>query len=288
MSTWLPGQEGHGAAEVDGEAALHAAEDHAFDAVAGFEFLLELVPRGFAAGAVARQHRFAGAVLDAVDIDFDLVADLEVGLLARRCELAQRNAAFALQADVDHGHVILDPRNGALHHLAFEGFVLAAEAFVEEGREIVAGRECRGRHKVCVSLSFNRACRVRATMASLHMRTWLHALPRRHHAGAASLGWCPNSRRHDKKRVTVPAEPRDTARARQRTGCPRGITARRTARALSSEGASEQAKEQPRVVQAISRIRSTGLLWRYDASNPAAAFRLAMSRITSMLCRNVM
>ncbi len=29
-------QEGHGAAEVDGEAALHAAEDHALDAVAGW------------------------------------------------------------------------------------------------------------------------------------------------------------------------------------------------------------------------------------------------------------
>jgi len=28
-----------------------------------------------------------------------------------------------------------------------------------------------------------------------------------------------------KKRVTVPAEPRDTARARQRTGCPEGTTA---------------------------------------------------------------
>ena len=47
------GQEGHGAAEVDGEAALDAAEDHALDALAGFEFLLELVPGGFAAGAVA-------------------------------------------------------------------------------------------------------------------------------------------------------------------------------------------------------------------------------------------
>src|SRR4051794_14899674 len=47
------GQEGHGAAEVDGEAALHTAEDHAFDAVAGFEFLFELVPCGFAACAVA-------------------------------------------------------------------------------------------------------------------------------------------------------------------------------------------------------------------------------------------
>src|SRR6185437_7598781 len=36
-------QEGDGAAEIDGEAALDAAEDHALDAVAGLEFLLELV-----------------------------------------------------------------------------------------------------------------------------------------------------------------------------------------------------------------------------------------------------
>ena len=59
MSTCDAGKEGDGAAEVDGEAALDPAEDHALDAVAGLEFLLELVPRGFAARAVARQHRFA-------------------------------------------------------------------------------------------------------------------------------------------------------------------------------------------------------------------------------------
>src|SRR5206468_7606597 len=53
------------------------------------------------------------------------------------------------QANVDDRHVILDARDGALHHLAFEGFILAAEAFVEERREIVAGRESGGRHKVC-------------------------------------------------------------------------------------------------------------------------------------------
>ena len=104
------GQEGHGAAEVDGEAALDPAEDHAVDALALFEFLLELVPGGFAAGAVAAQHRFALRILDAVDIDFDFVADLELGLLARRGEFAQRDAAFALQADVDDREVILDRR----------------------------------------------------------------------------------------------------------------------------------------------------------------------------------
>src|SRR5205085_3201352 len=149
------GQEGHGAAEIDGEAALHAAEDHAFDAVAGFEFLLELVPCSFAASAIARQHRFAGAVLDAIHIDFDLIADLELGLLTGSCELAERNAAFGFQTNVDHGHVVLDAGDGALHHLAFEGFILAAEAFVQELREIVTGREGRGRHKKTVFQSSN-------------------------------------------------------------------------------------------------------------------------------------
>jgi len=143
------GQESDGAAEVDGEAALHSPEDHALDAVAGLEFLFELVPGGFAAGTVARQHRFAGAILDPVDIDLDLVADLELRFLAGSGELAKRHSALALQSDVDHRKIILDARDDALHHLAFEGFVLAAEAFVEELREIVAGRECRGRHKVC-------------------------------------------------------------------------------------------------------------------------------------------
>ena len=121
------GQEGHGAAEVDGEAALDPAEDHAVDALALLEFLLQLVPGGFAAGAVAAQHRFALRILDAVDIDFDLVADGDLGLLARRGEFAQRDAAFALQADVDDREVVLDRGDDALDDLAFEGLVFAAE-----------------------------------------------------------------------------------------------------------------------------------------------------------------
>ena len=90
------GQEGDGAAEVDGEAALDPAEDHAFDAVAGGEFASRACPRRLRGGrgrglSIASPWR----VLDAVDIDFDLVADLELGLLARRGEFAQRHAAFA-------------------------------------------------------------------------------------------------------------------------------------------------------------------------------------------------
>ncbi len=82
ISTCDAGEEGHGAVEVDGEAALHAAEDAAFDALAFAEFAFELVPRGFAAGAVAAEHRFAVGILDAVDEDFDFVTHGE-GLAGR-------------------------------------------------------------------------------------------------------------------------------------------------------------------------------------------------------------
>jgi len=38
------------------------------------------------------------------------------------------------------------------------------------------------------------ACRVAATMAGLHMRTWLHAVPVRHHAASASVETVSNRR----------------------------------------------------------------------------------------------
>ena len=136
-------QEGHGAVQVDGEAALHAAEDHALDARGLGEFGFQLVPCGFAACAVTRQHRFAMHVLDAVDIDFDFVTDLQLGLLTRRRrELAQWHAAFALQADVDDGQVVLDASDGAEHHAALEA-VGAAEHVIEHRREIVPRGSCR-------------------------------------------------------------------------------------------------------------------------------------------------
>ena len=232
-------KEGDGAAEIDGEAALHPAEDHALDAVAGGEFALELVPGGFAARAVARQHRFAGRILDPVDVDLDLVADLHVGLLARRGELAQRDPALALQADVDDGHVILDARDLARHHLAFEGFVLAAEAFVEEGREIVAGRECGCRHGCMCSFVFKLACRVAATMAGLHMRTWLHALPRRAPCRRGVLGACEQSRRAPaiRKSACRCRFIRCTVRARQRRASASDRKRPPDGRALSLEDA---------------------------------------------------
>ena len=77
MSTCERGRKAIGAFEVDGEAALDLVEDDAFDALAGVELGFELDPALFAASLLARQNSFAERVLDAVDIDLDVVADLE-------------------------------------------------------------------------------------------------------------------------------------------------------------------------------------------------------------------
>ena len=80
-------QEGHGAAEVDGEAALHAAEDRALDALLRLERLLEVGPGLLAAGLLARQDDRAVLVLDALEEDLDDVAGLDLGLAARRARI---------------------------------------------------------------------------------------------------------------------------------------------------------------------------------------------------------
>ena len=91
-------QEGHGAVEVDGEAALDLVEDHAVDALVRLERLLELDPALLAARLVARQHRLAERVLDALEIDLDLVADLDGGAVpAGADEFLEGDAAFGLQ-----------------------------------------------------------------------------------------------------------------------------------------------------------------------------------------------
>src|SRR5690606_31849205 len=52
-------QEGHGAVQIDREAALDLVEDDAFDALAGVELGFEADPAFLAASLLARQHGFA-------------------------------------------------------------------------------------------------------------------------------------------------------------------------------------------------------------------------------------
>ena len=128
-------QEGHGAVEIDGEAALDLVEDDAGDLLVVLERGFQLAPAFLAPRLVARQHRFAERVLDALQIDFDLVADLEIGLASGPGEFAQRHAAFGLQTDVDDGHVFFDADDLALDDGTFLQ-VSAAECFVEQLGEV--------------------------------------------------------------------------------------------------------------------------------------------------------
>ena len=139
-------QERDGAVEIDGEAALDLVEDDAFDLLLGVEFLLEPRPALLAARLLARQHRLAQRVLDALQVDLDRVADLELGRLAGNGELAHRHAAFHLQADVDHGQVLLDGGDRALDDAALEGIVVGQRFAQQRGEVVARGVEVLGLH----------------------------------------------------------------------------------------------------------------------------------------------
>ena len=112
------------------------------------EGLFELAPAFLAPRLVARQHRFAERVLDALEIDLDRVADLDVGLPAGRREFAHRHAAFGLGADVDDGHVLFDTDDLALDDGAFRGRAALGKGLFEHCGEIFTRGCCSGGHVV--------------------------------------------------------------------------------------------------------------------------------------------
>ena len=131
-------QERDGAVEVDGEAAFDAAEDDAGDAQFFFEAAFELGPGFFAARFVAREDRFAHRVFDAIEEDFDIVADGDFGRLAREGEFLESDLAFGLQTDVDDREFFFDGDDAAFDDVAFFEAV-RLEALIEQGGEIFLG-----------------------------------------------------------------------------------------------------------------------------------------------------
>ena len=113
--------------------------DDAGDLLVALERLLELAPALLAARLVTREHRLAERVLDALQIDLDGVADLDLGLPAGTGELAQRDAAFGLRAHVDDRKVLLDADDFALDDGAFRRAALGERLF-EHCSEIFARR----------------------------------------------------------------------------------------------------------------------------------------------------
>jgi hypothetical protein len=126
-------------AEVDGEAALHAAEDMALDLAGVGEGALEPVPALLALGLLAAEDDLATLVLEAFDEHLDIVTDPDLGRLPRRAELLERHAAFRLEADVDDDDVVIKPDHGAADDAALEAGA-RAERLVEHGDKVVQGR----------------------------------------------------------------------------------------------------------------------------------------------------
>jgi hypothetical protein len=83
--------------------------------------------------------RLTKRIFDALQINFDCVADLEFRSLAADREFLERDAPFHLHADVDDGEVFFNGNDLAFDDTAFIR-IFFFEALGQKGREIVAGR----------------------------------------------------------------------------------------------------------------------------------------------------
>lgn len=129
------GQERADFLDVDREAALDLAADAAGDGAVRLVGLLELIPDERALGLLAREHGLAEAVLDAVERDLDLVADLDADLAVVLAELLDRDDALGLEARIDDDDVVLHvdddaDDDGAGAQLG-QGLLTALEQFCE-------------------------------------------------------------------------------------------------------------------------------------------------------------
>ena len=118
--------------------------------LAAVERLLQLAPAFLAPRLVARQHRLAERVFDPLEINFDIVADLEVGLPSGAGEFTQGHASFGLQTDVDDGEFLFDADDLALDDGTFLQ-VSAAKGFFEQLGEVFTRGCCSGGHGVSCS-----------------------------------------------------------------------------------------------------------------------------------------
>ncbi len=134
------GQEGRGAAEVDGEAALDAADDRAHDRLVLGVDAFQAGPGFFALGLVAADDRFAHGVLDALQERPRRCRRPSIGGLAgfvdaEFLQLDTRPSVFRPTSMIAKSFSM--PDDLALDHRAFHE-VAAAHGLVEERGEVVA------------------------------------------------------------------------------------------------------------------------------------------------------
>ena len=102
------GQECPHVFDLHGEAALDAPRDDAGHDLRLVECLFEARPGARALGLLARQARFAGAVLDRIESDLHLVAGFDLHLAAFVLELLEGNHGLGLEAYIDDHDVAGD------------------------------------------------------------------------------------------------------------------------------------------------------------------------------------
>ena len=133
------GKERHGTTEINRKAALDPAKDHAINALTLGRHFLKPRPGFFTLGLVAAEHSFAQGIFDALKINFNRIARLDGGFLARLGKFLEGHPAFSLQTNVNDDEVILDREDLALDHRAF-GDGTVEIALFEQGHEVVNGR----------------------------------------------------------------------------------------------------------------------------------------------------
>ena len=112
-------QEGDGAIEIDGEAALDLIEDDALHFLIAIEGFLELAPAFLAPRLIPREHGLSERILHPFEINLDGVADLDVRLPSRTGEFAQRHTSLGFRANIDDRHVLLDAHHHSFHNRPF-------------------------------------------------------------------------------------------------------------------------------------------------------------------------
>src|SRR4029078_2805464 len=137
------GREGLHEIDLGGEAAFDATVDDALDDLLLLERLLQARPGAGTLGLLARQARFAVAVLDAVERDFHVVADGDFHLTALVPELLGGDDGFALQTRIDEYDVGSDFHDASGQDGA--GFdLLGGQAFFEKLRKTLGHEYFRG------------------------------------------------------------------------------------------------------------------------------------------------
>ena len=108
------GQEGLDAKHIHNHTALSAALDVTLDNLVVVESLVDLLPALAQASLLVRENELTLLVLLVLNIDFHLVANLQVGIVA---ELRGGDDAIALVTDVDNNLFLVDRDNGTLYNL---------------------------------------------------------------------------------------------------------------------------------------------------------------------------